>query len=247
MKMINFVALKHHTLRKESKMDITISLIKQKFDEYNQQMFGGKLPPLPIKLSNAKTFLGKCCFTTRRGWTGKVEYRDFFLRINTRFKLSEEELEDVIIHEMIHYYILYFKIQDTAPHGKIFQQIMNGINQKFGRHLSISHKSTPEEREQGVDKRVRYHVIAIVNFHDGRKGIKVLPRVLPSILKYYNTVLTNSQVSDIQLYMSCNVYFNRFPCSSAFNVFFKDENEFMPHLADAEKMGCDGKRITRNC
>lgn len=78
MKMINFVALKHHTLRKESKMDITIPLIKQKFDEYNQQMFGGKLPTLPIKLSNAKTFLGKCCFTTRRGLTGKVEYRDFF-------------------------------------------------------------------------------------------------------------------------------------------------------------------------
>lgn len=39
-------------------MNITVSYIEQKFEEFNQQMFAGKLPMLPICLSDAKTFLG---------------------------------------------------------------------------------------------------------------------------------------------------------------------------------------------
>lgn len=37
-------------------MNITVSYIEQKFEEFNQQMFAGKLPMLPICLSDAKTF-----------------------------------------------------------------------------------------------------------------------------------------------------------------------------------------------
>lgn len=43
-------------------MEITIPYIKHKFEEFNQQMFAGKLPMLPIKLSDAKTFLGVCTY-----------------------------------------------------------------------------------------------------------------------------------------------------------------------------------------
>lgn len=37
-------------------MNITVSYIEQKFEEFNQQMFAGKLPMLPICLSDAKPF-----------------------------------------------------------------------------------------------------------------------------------------------------------------------------------------------
>ena len=43
-------------------MKATIPYIEQKFEEYNQQMFAGQLPKLPVELSDAKTFLGKCAF-----------------------------------------------------------------------------------------------------------------------------------------------------------------------------------------
>ena len=46
-------------------MEITIPYIKHKFEEFNQQMFAGKLPMLPIKLSDAKTFLGVCTYKKR--------------------------------------------------------------------------------------------------------------------------------------------------------------------------------------
>ncbi|MBP5387110.1 MAG: sprT domain-containing protein, partial [Prevotella sp.] len=61
----------------------TIPYIERKFEEFNQQMFAGELPKIPIVLSDAKSFLGKCVYKKRMGKDGKIEYYDFKLRINT--------------------------------------------------------------------------------------------------------------------------------------------------------------------
>ena len=160
--------------------------------------------------------------------------------------MPEREVEDTIIHEMIHYYIGYNKLEDASAHGPLFLGIMNEINRKFGRNLTVSHKSTQEQREQLQDKRSRYHVIAVVSFRDGRTGIKVLPRVVRSILYYYNNVLANREIASIQLYMSNNIFFNRYPNSSALKVHFLETDEIGRQLEGAEKMACDGKTIKRN-
>ena len=227
-------------------MRATVPYIEQKFEEFNRQMFGGKLPKIPVELSDAKTFLGQCVYKRRRKPFGKTELYDFRLRINTRLDLPEREVEDTIIHEMIHYYIGYNQLEDASAHGPIFLKIMNDINRRFGRNLSVSHKSTKEQREQLQDKRSHYHVVAVVQFHDGRVGIKVLPRVLRSILYYYNNVLANKDIKAIQLYMSNNVFFNRYPNSKALRVHFLETDEINKQLEGAEKMACDGKSIKRN-
>ncbi len=227
-------------------MKATIPYIEQKFEEFNRKMFGGRLPKIPVELSDAKTFLGQCVYKKRRKLFGKAELYDFRLRINIRIDLPERDVEDTIIHEMIHYYIGYNRLEDTSAHGPLFLAIMNEINRKFGRNLTVSHKSTKEQREQLQDKRSRHHVIAVVTFHDGRTGIKVLPRVLRSILHYYNNVLVNGEVLSIQLYMSNNVFFNRYPNSSALKVYFLDADEINRQLEGAEKMVCDGRTIKRN-
>ena len=227
-------------------MKATIPYIEQKFEEFNRQMFGGKLPKIPVELSDAKTFLGQCVYKKRRKPFGKTVLYDFRLRINTRLDLPEREVDDTIIHEMIHYYIGYNRLKDDSAHGPLFLSIMNEINRKFGRNLTVSHKSTKEQREQLKDKRSHYHVIAVVTFHDGRTGIKVLPRVLRSILYYYNNVLANKEISSIQLYMSNNVFFNRYPNSSVLKVHFLEADEINKQVAGAEKMACDGKSIKRN-
>lgn len=224
-------------------MKVTIPYIEQKFDEFNRQMFAGQLPPLPIELSNAKTFLGMCVYQHRRLPNGKVEHYNFRLRINTRIEVTEQEMEDTIIHEMIHYYIGVNHLKDSSSHGTLFRRIMQGINERYGRHLTISHKSNTEQREQAYDTRPHWHVVAHVLFKDGRTGVKVLPRVIPSILRYYNTVLANPQVSEIRLWTSNDIYFNRFPNSSALRVAFVMEEELTIHLRDARPLRCDGRQI----
>ena len=227
-------------------MEITIPYITRKFEEFNQQLFAGKLPMLPIHLSNANTFLGACTYKKRKGKNGKIEKYNFSLRINTRIELPEEKVEDTIIHEMIHYYIGYNQLEDSSPHGLIFRQIMNTINEKYGRHLTISHKCSKIQNEQAVDRKQHYHVVAVILFEDGRTGFKVLPRVLQSILKYYNEVKAADGVISIDLYMSNDIFFNRFPNSSAFNVHYIESTEIKKHLEGGERMSCDGKSIKRN-
>ena len=223
----------------------TLPYIEQKFDEFNQLMFEGKLPKLPIVLSNAKTFLGKCVCKQRKRKDGSLENYDFKLRINTRCDLPEQEVEDTIIHEMIHYYIGVNQLKDTSAHGPLFMQIMNAINEKFGRHITVSFKSSSEQKEQLADKRPRYHVIAVVKFHNGRTGIKVLPRIVDRILYYFNKVSAARDVESVKLYMSNNIFFNRFPNSSALNAVFLEERVITQQLVGAEKMECDGKKIIR--
>lgn len=227
-------------------MKATIPYIQQKFDEFNRQMFGGHLPRIPIVLSDAKTFLGQCAYQTRRLPSGETEHYNFRLRINTRIDLPEQELEDTIIHEMIHYHIGVNHLKDTSAHGPLFRSMMNDINERYGRHLTISHRSTKEQKEQAIDKRQRWHVVAVVEMTNGKTGVKVLPRIVPRILNYYNKVGTSRMVRDIQLFMSNDAYFNRFPNSSAINVINVDHDEVMGHLKGAEVIGCDGVRLIRN-
>lgn len=217
-------------------MKATIPYIEQKFEEFNQQMFAGQLPKLPIELSDAKTFLGVCAFKTRKGKDGKEICYDFKLRINTRIDLPETEIEDTIIHEMIHYFIGYNQLEDASAHGPMFLHMMNSINAKYGRHLSVSYKVTKEQREQAIDAKQHWRVVAVVKFKDGRYGIKVLPRIQQRIVNYYTKVGSSKDVERVELYMSNNVYFNRFPNSSVLNAHYVDIEEINKNIKGAEPL-----------
>lgn len=124
----------------------TIPYIQSCFDEYNARFFGNALPPIPIKLSNARTFLGKVTFTRRRSWLfGPVRNENFVLRINTRLDLPEELVQDTILHEMIHYYIALNHLRDTSTHGRLFRQHMKRINDEGNRHITISYRLSKEQ------------------------------------------------------------------------------------------------------
>lgn len=214
-------------------MKPTTDFIARKFQEFNTQMFGGKLTMPPIQLSRARTFVGQCAAKKRRTLLRGTQLFDFRLKFSICFDLSEAEWEDTIIHEMIHYYIGINGLKDTSAHGKLFRQMMDVINQRFGRHLTISHKSTPEQKEQFYNTKKVWHVIAVVHLADGRKGLKVLPRIRQRIEAYRTAMLRDKRFSCIDLYMSNDPYFNRFPNSSAFNVVLAKEDEFMPHIEQA--------------
>lgn len=83
----------------------TVEYIRQKFDEYNELMFEGKLQPLPFKLSSARSFLGqvRCC--RQKKADGTWLYSDFQFIISNKSDYAENVVEDTIIHEMIHYYL----------------------------------------------------------------------------------------------------------------------------------------------
>ena len=103
-------------------MIATIDYLERKFDEFNHTIFEGRLKTLPLRLSSARTFLGQLRYRRKRRFWGGWKYDNFQLVISTAKEMNEQLLEDTIIHEMIHYYILSNQLQDTSAHGKLFRK-----------------------------------------------------------------------------------------------------------------------------
>lgn len=217
-------------------MKPTVQYVESKFDEFNAMIFDGKLPKIPVALSNAASYVGLCTFKTRRRPFRAPEYYGFKLRISTRFDLPEAEVEDTVIHEMIHYHIRLNGIKDTSAHGKVFRQMMDDINRKFGRHVTISHRTTKEQREAALDKRPRLRVVAVVTFKDGRQGLKLLPPVEKKVSAYHRALMRSGRVSGIEYYQESDPWFNRYPTSTAFNVFFVPMDEVRKHLTPGNQI-----------
>lgn len=211
----------------------TLPYIQQKFDEFNRLCFDGKLPPITIVLSNARTYLGVCAYKTKRNFLGRKTHYDFRLRISTRFDLPEDVIEDTILHEMIHYHIAYNHLKDSTTHGPLFRQMMQDFNSRFGRHITISHRLTEAQRTEAADTRRKLHVVAVVRFKDGRVGLKCIPRIRERIADYCTQVKRVPEVEDVALYLTDNVFFNRFPTSAALRVHFIDEAELAAQLEGA--------------
>lgn len=114
--------------------------------------------------------LGTCFYTVLHRPGQKPVNASFHLRFSSAFDLQEEEWEDTIIHELIHYYLAFFDMNDKTSHGENFKRMMKDINARFGRHVSISYK--PPKNGEDVPK----YRFAIVRDRRGQTGIKRLVR-----------------------------------------------------------------------
>ena len=87
-------------------MILTTDILRTWFRQFNTDYFGGELPMPRIVLSKARTRLGTmACKCTRR--LLKRVYSDFVIRISTYYECTEREFQETLLHEMIHYYIIY--------------------------------------------------------------------------------------------------------------------------------------------
>ncbi len=221
----------------------TIPYIEQKFEEFNRLMFDDRLPKLPIVLSSAKSYLGACVYQKKKSLFGKTTYYNFRLRINKRMDLPEAEIEDIIIHEMIHYYIAYNDIKDTSAHGQVFKKLMNDINERWGRHITLSRKMSADEKEQLCGNKRRPHVVAVVHFKNGKTGIKQLPRVHQKIIAFCNALSKVTEIASFTLYVSDEPYFNRFPTSTALKIYFVEKDILSKQLDTAKELVIVGDKV----
>ncbi|WP_277043232.1 SprT-like domain-containing protein [Prevotella multiformis] len=109
----------------------------ERFNRYNALIFDGRLPVPRLRWSRARTRLGQMA-CRRKTSLGRTKYYDYTLSVSTYYELTEEQTDDVLIHEMIHYSIAYTGLKDTSPHGVIFRSMMEKINRRFGRHVTVS-------------------------------------------------------------------------------------------------------------
>ena len=220
----------------ENAMTATLPFVKETFDRFNALCFEGMLPTVPTVLTKAGTFLGRMEYKSRRDFFGLItSHYDLRMKISTGFDLPQEELEDVVIHEMIHYYIAYRNISDTSAHGEKFRRIMEAINRKYGRHITVRHRGRPEQNlVRGGDGRVKNHCLCVSTFPDGKMGVTVcasakvpeLHRLLP---RYYRIV-------KMEWYESSDPFFSRFPRSRTPKIYKIAPDELSGHLRGSNRL-----------
>lgn len=220
-------------------MRATIDYIKRKFDEYNELCFEGKLKPLPFKLSNAKSFFGAVFFQREKNPDGTWHYYGFVFKISTVMDLPEDVVEDTILHEMIHYYIMSNQMQDTGPHGKLFIAKMKEINVKFNRNLSVTHQTT--KVEQDSDKRVQQHLICVSRLKNGRRGVTIATK--SRLLELWDAMPNIPNMAELKWVISTDPYFNRFPKATKPGIYFVPSEELEEHLKDALPLVRNGNNI----
>ena len=121
-------------------MKITKEDLKARFDEYNRLYFGSALPRCEFSVTKLSC-LGRYMFSS--GKNGKRKYR---IGLTCDVNWTEDSLRDVLIHEMIHHYVVAidgckgidgFSWYGLFGHGKRFRRQVRRIKRQFGQIIHI--------------------------------------------------------------------------------------------------------------
>ena len=109
-------------------MEITEEIIEEKFKEYNKEYFNNELPK--PKFGLLKTYR-TCGYFSCKKIIGKRKLKGQRIDISVYYDWDEDELKNVIIHEMIHYYLAHKHIDNELTHGEAFTDMANDFNEKY--------------------------------------------------------------------------------------------------------------------
>lgn len=126
---------------------MNVDELRTLFHHCNDKYFDGKLPEPKFRVAHSRTRLGTFSFKMFRGrrrigpfglpLLKSAEKSSFLISISDYYLMTSDQLEDVMTHEMIHFSIAYTGLKDSAPHGVVFRGMMDAINRKYGRHISV--------------------------------------------------------------------------------------------------------------
>ena len=128
-------------------MQISTIWMRESFDRFNKDYFGGELPLPKFSLSNARTRLGSMTYKWKSVRTGpgpsdvkRVPY-NHCIHLSVYYEQSERDYQNTLLHEMIHYYISVKQLDDSSSHGPLFRQWMQRLNEK-GWNITVRETET---------------------------------------------------------------------------------------------------------
>jgi predicted SprT family Zn-dependent metalloprotease len=182
-------------------MIITLPILSDRFNRFNQEIFDGKLPRIALRIGSATSRAGSFSHRTAYSTRGAVHQRT--ITISSAFDFSSDQLDDVIIHEMIHYWIDLHGPKE-APHGPAFTAMANDINRRFGRHITVRVKAP-------VTSHKKFFVVCVTTLPDNRMGVTVVART--RIGEMARAIPKLFKPKECRWYISSNPYFANFPAA----------------------------------
>ncbi len=190
-------------------MQIDTEWIAVNFDRFNKENFGGRLTPPKFSVNNARTRLGSMAFKWKRSLLKRESY-DYVIRLSNYYDIPEVEFQNVLLHEMIHYYIAVNRFKDDSVHGTMFRSIAQRIN-KQGWNIVVrtdTRKWTVAERNR---KKVitRKRIVLAASTTDGKYFLSVIGP--GSVRKVKLQIARTPQIREVRWFETDGEYLQQFP------------------------------------
>ena len=196
----------------------TLQQLVDKFRHFNHLIFDDKLP-LPEIRQTTDIYRGGCTTGHKvRHPDGTVTSDGWTIRISVRFDHPEDYYDDVLVHEMIHYYIGYNNLKDNESHGHLFVRMMNEINEKYGMNIQVRGVFSDAEISQ-LPPRQRY--FCVIRMDDGQIAFQVVAK--NKVLEVWDFYKTVSGIQEMTWYTSLNPRLGFAPLTTGPHLFFIDE------------------------
>ncbi len=184
-------------------MELTVAYLREQFNVFNKLYFNSELPEPRLVVSNSRSRLGQ--FETS---ASLFKRRTFCIRVSDYFDVEEREYQNVLLHEMIHYYIAFKKIRDTSSHGREFRRMMHWLNEEHGWHISVSTR-TKDWPVADRNKKVKTRYVMALQTVDFRYFLSVVHH---DYVRYVDKLAKQSVfVQSHEWFVSQDEYFADFP------------------------------------
>jgi hypothetical protein len=131
-------------------MKVCLSEIANKFYDFNLAYFNGILPKPNFELIDSFKYFGY--FECEKN--GGVIYNPT-IKISKNYDYTSEQLKNILVHEMLHYYLAYIRKDVKVKHGKAFRMEANMLNEQY--RLNITEEINMNEYQRCQDtSAVRY-------------------------------------------------------------------------------------------
>lgn len=130
-------------------MEVTEKVLEKKFDECNKIYFNNGLPyPFFSIFCKKKPFAKFTYLKKKKNGENVLVYKK--ISVSIYYDFTEEQLRNIIVHEMIHYFIAYNDIKDNKEHGKIFLSIAERLNSEFGLNIEKTRSTSSYLRKENA-------------------------------------------------------------------------------------------------
>lgn len=119
------------------------------FDTCNMKYFDGRLPVPTFDLLHSFRTCGYFHCDYEQGWFSRKLY-NFSISMTDYYDFTPKQFENIMVHEMIHYYLAYFGIDRRCKHGKKFKEMADCLNRTYGLNVTPYLDLSEYKRRKGT-------------------------------------------------------------------------------------------------
>ena len=126
-------------------MKISLNQVACMFCNYNEAYFDNCLPEPEFELIHSFRYFGYFRSDIEDDTTVNPT-----IQISDQYDYTEKQFRNILIHEMIHYYLAYTGIDTDGSHGNEFNKMARKFNKEYGMNITETINMNEYKRLKGT-------------------------------------------------------------------------------------------------